>query len=90
MEQDINITMEQFKYNIITTVNQNGLPIGITYYVLKDVFEEITAQYQRYINETMEKQRQEMEVAQSEDGSGLEQTIKDAVVEAVTEEIKDN
>lgn len=77
MENDINISIEEFKLNIIKLLNNSNMPIGIMYYVMKDVFGELTEEYQNYLN-TVTKKRQAAAMAASQEP------------EAVTEEIIDN
>ena len=52
----INTGMNIFKENLINLIGSSQLPIGVTYYVLKDIFQNIEMLY----NETLEKENQEI------------------------------
>lgn len=62
MEQnrDINLIIEDFKHSIVDTVNQSGLPIGIVYYVMKDIMNELVNNYETYIENANQKEQQNM------------------------------
>ena len=61
---------ESFKndlFQIINAYSQKGLTIGTQYYILKDVFGEVSSIYQQYINQQLEKQqKQEEEIENNE------------------------
>lgn len=59
MEQnrDINLIIEDFKHSVVDTVNQSGLPIGIVYYVMKDVMNELVNNYETYIENANRKEQ---------------------------------
>ena len=78
MENDVNITIEEFKLSIINLLNNSNMPIGMIYYIMKDVFGEITEEYQNYLNTAMKKRQVEAAAAASKEP------------ESVTEEIVDN
>ena len=78
MENDVNIKIEEFKLSIINLLNESNMPIGMIYYIMKDVFGEITEEYQNYLNTAMKKIQAEAAAAASQES------------EAVTEEIVDN
>ena len=65
MEQnkDINLIIEDFKHSIVDTVNQSGLPIGIVYYVMKDIMNELVNNYETYIENANQKEQQNMVAA---------------------------
>lgn len=89
MEQDINIVMEQFKYNLLETARRSGLPIGMIYYVFKDVYADISSEYQMYINDRIEEQKKaEAAAAQEQQGDPIKDTVAEVVEEAL--EDKDN
>lgn len=53
---------EKFKESLtsaITDYSQKGMSIGTQYYILKDVFSEMTTLYQQYIAQSIEKINQE-------------------------------
>ncbi len=80
MENDINISIEEFKLNIIKLLNNSNMPIGIMYYIMKDVFGELTEEYQNYLN-TATKKLQEAAAAASEasqtDSENIAEVIED-------------
>lgn len=66
-----NTQLYNFKNNLINTVNKSGLPVGIAYYVVKDLFMEIQNAYEAtlknekemaLINNTKEIEKVEEEV----------------------------
>lgn len=59
MENDVNITIEEFKLSVINLLNESHMPIGMIYYIMKDVFGEITEEYQNYLNTAMKKRQAE-------------------------------
>jgi hypothetical protein len=50
MEQDISLVMEEFKQNIIDTINNSHFPPAVSYYILKDIFANVEAQYFNYLD----------------------------------------
>ena len=61
-QMDISVQTELFKQTLIDTINNSGLPIGIAYYVVKDVFADIDTYYHQYVT----KQYEEMQKQQAE------------------------
>lgn len=55
---DVTMASEMFKRNLIDLINQNGLPIGITYYVIKDIYQETEAYYNQYVNRQLMQMQQ--------------------------------
>lgn len=55
MEKDINLIVEEFRQNLVATVNNSGLPASMIYYVLTDVYNEINTQYKAYLREAQQK-----------------------------------
>ncbi len=49
MNQDINLTVEEAKQNIINTINNTGLPISVVYYIMKDIMNDMTDSYNNYL-----------------------------------------
>ena len=47
--------MYDFKYKLLDIINQSGLTIEEVYYIWKDIFEELTANY----NDLLVKEQQE-------------------------------
>ena len=55
-EIGINTVMQVFKDNLAMTIKNSQLPIGIIYYVFKDVYNDLEKIY----NETLEKEKQDI------------------------------
>jgi len=55
----INTLIEQFQKTLIEAVNDCQLPVGVAFYVAKDVFSQIEAEYQKALE--IEKEVQETE-----------------------------
>ena len=55
MDKDINLVVEEFRQNLVATVNNSGLPVSIIYYVLTDVYNEINSQYKVYLRDAQQK-----------------------------------
>lgn len=47
----INLLIEDLKNNLITDVQNSNLPLGICYYIVKDVFKELENTYFTTLNE---------------------------------------
>jgi hypothetical protein len=47
--------------------NEEQISLGTTFYILKDVFNEIGRTYDNYIKQQLEKQKQSQEAEQSDD-----------------------
>lgn len=56
MDISMNMNINIFKDNLVNLIGSSQLPIGITYYVLKDIFSNIETLY----NQTLEKENQEL------------------------------
>lgn len=68
MEQNINLMIEDFKDNLINTINNAGFPPSIVYYILKDVYSNVESSYFNYLNQqkrqVAENQLQQLEQEQ--------------------------
>lgn len=62
-EIGINTVMQVFKDNLVMTIKNSQLPIGIIYYVFKDVYNDLEKIY----NETLEKEKQNILSSMEED-----------------------
>ena len=49
MDENFNIKMLSLKQNIVKLVGESELPVGVVYYILKDLFEDITNAYNQSI-----------------------------------------
>lgn len=79
MEQNINLMIEDFKDNLVNTINNAGFPPSIVYYILKDVYSNVESSYFNYLNQ----QRRQLAQMQQE------QTELD-LVDATAPEDEDN
>ena len=65
--------MQVFKDNLAMTIKNSQLPIGIIYYVFKDVYNDIEKIY----NETLEKEKQDILSSMEKDKKKDEDKNKD-------------
>ena len=63
MEQDVNISIEQFKQGLINTINQSNLPIGVIKYVFESVQTQLEAEYGQYIQRKVAEINQQQQAA---------------------------
>lgn len=63
MEQDVNISIEQFKQGLINTINQSNLPIGVIKYVFESVQTQLEAEYSQYIQRKITEINQQKQAA---------------------------
>ena len=56
MNIKINTQINMFKDNLVSVIGNSQLPIGVTYYILKDVYNNIEMLY----NQTLEKEQQDL------------------------------
>lgn len=55
METGLNTLIEKLHQNLINDINSSQLPVGIIYYVAKDVFSEIEKGYQNALSQENKK-----------------------------------
>lgn len=48
--QNINLSIEELNLNIKKIIEEANLPIGIVYYIFKDIFNEIEKMYYASLN----------------------------------------
>ena len=59
MEKNINLIIEDIKFQIINTINNSGLPISIIYYLMSDIYKKLEVEYKSYIEQAkLEEKRQ--------------------------------
>ena len=46
---NINQEIEQIRNNIVSVINNSNMPIGVVYYVMKDIMSEIELSYQKVL-----------------------------------------
>ena len=46
---NINQEIEQVRNNIVSVINNSNMPIGVVYYVRKDIMSEIELSYQKVL-----------------------------------------
>lgn len=55
----INTKSEVFRDGLIKLVNENGLPAALTYYIMKDVFQDLQKYYNTLIIKQKDTEKQE-------------------------------
>ena len=73
---------ESFKQDLLRVIshynNEENLSLGTTFYIVKDVFNEITKTYDMYISQQLEKQKQqEIEQSDEEEMIALEGEVEE-------------
>ena len=59
MEKNINIVISQFDENIKSFIQSSNLPIGVVYYILKNLMQDIEIQYYATLNSILSQQTEE-------------------------------
>ena len=57
---NINLTLEQFKQNLIDIINNCNLPMGVAYLVIKDIYISLEKEYFKILQ--IEKQESEKNI----------------------------
>lgn len=57
--QNINLSIEELNLNIKKIIEEANLPIGIVYYIFKDIFNEIEKMYYASLNSVILNQQQQ-------------------------------
>ena len=65
INKGFNTYINDFKKQLVDEINQSGLPVGIIYYILKDLFHDIEGAYQT--------------VLINEKDNSIKQTIQDTI-----------
>lgn len=47
----VNYSIENFRQNVYELINNSQMPIGVAYFVFKDIFADITAAYQNAVQQ---------------------------------------
>lgn len=47
----VNYSIESFRQNVYELINKSQMPIGIAYFVFKDIFADIAAAYQSAVQQ---------------------------------------
>lgn len=66
----INSQIEFTKEQFINVINNSGLPIGVIHYLLKDISNEVIAEYNRAIAQEKQQQNQQMQEQEGEQEDG--------------------
>ena len=77
MEQDVNISIEQFKQGLINAINQSNLPIGVIKYVFESVQTQLEAEYGQYIQRKVAEINQQQQAAAAEASEVVEGEVED-------------
>lgn len=67
MEKNINIVISQFDANIKSLIQSSNLPVGVVYYMLKNLTQQIEMQYYATLNSILTQQTEEKEISISEE-----------------------
>ena len=67
MEKNINIVISQFDENIKTLIQSSNLPVGVVYYILKNLTQQIEMQYYATLNSILTQQTEEKIIETSEE-----------------------
>lgn len=72
----INLKAEQFKNQIYDLINQNELPISLTYYIFKEITENIEKAQKVAVKRELDQLRQQQQQKQEEQEKQEEQTTE--------------
>lgn len=67
MEKNINIVISQFDANIKSLIQSSNLPVGVVYYILKNLTQDIEMQYYATLNSILTQQTEEEIIETSEE-----------------------
>lgn len=67
MEKNINIVISQFDENIKSLIQSSNLPVGVVYYILKNLTQDIEMQYYATLNSILTQQTEEKIIETSEE-----------------------
>lgn len=67
MEKNINIVISEFDANIKSLIQSSNLPIGVVYYILKNLTQDIEMQYYATLNSILSQQTEEETSSTSEE-----------------------
>lgn len=56
---DFNLQIEMLKRNLIKSISDSELPIGVVHYIVKDILQDLTETYDEYLNEAYKKLQEE-------------------------------
>lgn len=56
----INVNIEQFRENLLNSINECGLPIGVAYLIVKDIFTILEIEYKKVIQQEKNMQSESM------------------------------
>lgn len=69
----INQKIEYYRQQLINIINNSKLPVGILYYIIKDIFNMISIEYnaaiEREMCENAEEDKVQVEITQEDDGN---------------------
>ena len=78
MQEDINLVIEEFKNNIINTINGSQLPPAVVYYIFKDINKDVEASYKNYIQQAQQRQAAAaMQKATAPEDEEIEEQVED-------------
>ena len=69
----LNNQLNNFRKELVEKINDSQLPIGVVYYIVKDIFNDITTAYESAVlNELKEQAIQEAQKLQEEQKEDIE------------------
>lgn len=74
MNKDVNLTIENTRQAVVEIINQSGLPIGVAYYVLKDIMADLSNSYNTYL---VKAEREAMQAAQQAAAAPQEESAEE-------------
>ena len=77
MDLSINLKTELCKQTIVKTINDLELPIGIAYYLLKDLTEQVGKAYFKVISKQQEEIQKQQQLKEVKDESEEQNQIND-------------
>ena len=57
-----NTYLNEFKTNVVNVVNNSGLPVGVVYYIMKDLLNDIQDAYETTLKKEKEQAQQNKEI----------------------------
>lgn len=74
----INYSIENLRKDIYEVVNNSQLPLGIVYFIFKDIFSDVTSAYQNAVMQEMQAMQQaELEKAKADEAPEAEDTVEE-------------
>ena len=73
MNVGLNTNLNNFQSNLVDIINNSGLPVGVVYYIIKDLFTDIKSAYETAIrNEKEEFEKKKLQQNDDKDSENVE------------------